>query len=269
MASPRQVEANRSNAKRSSGPKTKSGKSRSRMNAVKHGLTTNGILIPGEDPREFEALCAELEAEFAPAGAVKRELVNDLAALLWRLRRARSFEAHLIRALRLEIIEAEKKKQPDEAQRYSLQKLAYILMRLPGFRMPGDGRKVFFDWDSLVALSREELGILKNFLIGLMESQGILNGVATGSKAPGEDKPTPQPDQSTLDRLASAFNEHVQEEHGTLYTGQALIRDSEHHDALGKLIRYENSCRNAIARTLNQLFLLQSAHGAQSVSSRL
>ena len=56
MASKRQLEANRSNARRSTGPQTPSGKSRSRMNALKHGLSAKSIVIGDERPEEFEAL---------------------------------------------------------------------------------------------------------------------------------------------------------------------------------------------------------------------
>ena len=45
MASSRQIAANRANAKRSTGPKTEQGKARSRMNAWKHGLTAEDIVI--------------------------------------------------------------------------------------------------------------------------------------------------------------------------------------------------------------------------------
>ncbi|UQR65439.1 hypothetical protein LRP30_09425 [Bradyrhizobium sp. C-145] len=42
MASIRQIEANRSNAKRSTGPKTAGGKARSSQNALRHGLARSG-----------------------------------------------------------------------------------------------------------------------------------------------------------------------------------------------------------------------------------
>jgi hypothetical protein len=96
MTSFRQLEANRRNATRSTGPITEAGKHRSRRNAVRHGLcsdTVIGILEDVEDYRGFEAaIIADYDAETA----VERELVLRLASLLWRIRRATSIETSLL-----------------------------------------------------------------------------------------------------------------------------------------------------------------------------
>jgi hypothetical protein len=55
MTSFRQIEANRSNALRSTGPKTEDGKRRSRRNAVRHGLTAETIILALEDIENYEA----------------------------------------------------------------------------------------------------------------------------------------------------------------------------------------------------------------------
>jgi hypothetical protein len=93
MATKTQLEANRANARRSSGPKTPAGKARSRMNAVKHGLTAREVVSRNEDPAEFEALRLGLEADFAPKMTLEHELVDRLAGLFWRLRRVPVLEA--------------------------------------------------------------------------------------------------------------------------------------------------------------------------------
>ena len=100
MASAKQLAANRLNAKRSTGPKGEAGKSRSSKNALKHGLTAREIVIRDEDPDQFDALRAGLDADFKPSTTIERELIDRLAGLLWRLRRAVVLEADLLRPSR-------------------------------------------------------------------------------------------------------------------------------------------------------------------------
>ena len=104
MASEQQIAANRANAKRSTGPKTKAGKTQSCKNAWKHGLTAKALVINGENPKNFELLRADYEAQFKPRNALQFELVERLAVTAWRLRRIPAFEAALIEARRAEAI---------------------------------------------------------------------------------------------------------------------------------------------------------------------
>jgi hypothetical protein len=95
MTSFRQIEANRRNALKSTGPKTEAGKQQSRRNAVRHGLTAEtviGTLEDAEDYRDFEAAVI---ADYDAQSAVERELVLRLASVLWRLRRATTMETGL------------------------------------------------------------------------------------------------------------------------------------------------------------------------------
>jgi hypothetical protein len=85
--------------KRSTGPSTESGRVRSKMNALKHGLSAKAIIIEGEDPRQFEALRAGLERDFEAPTVIERELVEDLSVLLWRQRRVPRFEAAIIQRI--------------------------------------------------------------------------------------------------------------------------------------------------------------------------
>ena len=96
MASEKQLVANRANAKRSTGPKTETGKALSRMNAHKHGLTAETIVFRDEDPKAFDTLRAELEEEYNPRLGIESELVERIAVLMWRMRRIPLFEAALI-----------------------------------------------------------------------------------------------------------------------------------------------------------------------------
>jgi hypothetical protein len=79
---------NRQNAQFSTGPRTELGKLASSRNSTKHGLSTGQIIIPGENPAEFEALLADLLADHQPANASEELLVKEMAQSHWLTQRA-------------------------------------------------------------------------------------------------------------------------------------------------------------------------------------
>jgi hypothetical protein len=95
MTSVRQIEANRRNALKSTGPKTEAGKQASRCSAVRHGLTAETVIGALEDAEDYKAFEAAIIADYDAQSAVERELVLRLASLLWRLRRATTMETGL------------------------------------------------------------------------------------------------------------------------------------------------------------------------------
>ena len=103
MTSFRQIEANRRNALKSTGPTTDAGKQRSRRNAVRHGLTAETVITTLEDEEDYKAFELSVTSGFDAPTAVERELVLRLASLLWRLRRATAIDTGLLR-LQSEII---------------------------------------------------------------------------------------------------------------------------------------------------------------------
>ena len=97
MTSFRQIEANRRNARLSTGPVTEEGKGRSRQNAVRHGLTAETVIDVLEDAEDYAAFEMAVTADYDAESAVERELVLRLASLLWRLRRATAIESGLFK----------------------------------------------------------------------------------------------------------------------------------------------------------------------------
>ena len=95
MTSYRQIEANRRNALKSTGPKTEAGKRTSRCNAVRHGLTAETVLSALENAEDYKAFEAAITADYDARSAVERELVLRLVSILWRLRRATTMETGL------------------------------------------------------------------------------------------------------------------------------------------------------------------------------
>ncbi len=95
MASLKQIEANRRNALKSTGPKTSEGKAAVRMNALRHGLRARSLLIPGENPADYDQLCAGLEAEWRPQTPTEHLLLQQMAVAQWKLARFEVGELYL------------------------------------------------------------------------------------------------------------------------------------------------------------------------------
>src|SRR5947209_18471401 len=95
MTSIRQIQANRRNALKSTGPNTVEGKLQSRRNAVRHGLTAETVIRALEDAEDYKSFEAAIIADYDAQTAVERELVLRLASVLWRLRRATMMETGL------------------------------------------------------------------------------------------------------------------------------------------------------------------------------
>src|ERR1700747_1857734 len=95
MTSLKQIEANRRNALKSTGPKTEAGKQSSRCNAVRHGLTAETVIGALEDAEDYKAFEAARPADYDAQSAVERELCRRLPSLLWRLRRGTTMKTGL------------------------------------------------------------------------------------------------------------------------------------------------------------------------------
>ena len=96
MATRKQIRANRRNARKSTGPRSDAGKAASSANALSHGLTAaRTVVLPEEEPEDFEQLRQGVIADLAPAGALQEALAQRIAVLLWRLDRVARLEAEL------------------------------------------------------------------------------------------------------------------------------------------------------------------------------
>ena len=125
MTSFRQIEANRRNARKSTGPTTEEGKQRSRCNAVRHGLTAETVIGALEDAEDYQAFEAAITADYDAQSAIERELVLRLASLLWRLHRATTIETGLFEIQANHLTEVKRGSQFQPAS----QEVVYALFR--------------------------------------------------------------------------------------------------------------------------------------------
>jgi len=97
MTSTQKLEANRRNAKLSTGPRDTT---RTRLNALKHGILSNDTLILAGDGKEelevFEEFRRQLRDDLTPIGALEEFLVDNIVMLAWRWRRLLRYEASII-----------------------------------------------------------------------------------------------------------------------------------------------------------------------------
>lgn len=92
MTSLKQIEANRLNAIKSTGPRTDEGKRRSRLNAVRHGLAAETVIAAFENAADYASFERRIASDYQITTATDEVLVSRLASVLWRLRRSTSIE---------------------------------------------------------------------------------------------------------------------------------------------------------------------------------
>jgi hypothetical protein len=92
MATEKQIRANQLNAQKSTGPRTEEGKPQSRRNALKHGLTGAGIVLPEDEEAAVRARAAEWHSSLKPSNPYELWLVHRIAVASIRIERCEWLE---------------------------------------------------------------------------------------------------------------------------------------------------------------------------------
>jgi hypothetical protein len=95
MSTLAQITANQQNSEKSTGPKTPEGKKRSALNAIRHNLTGQVVVVQESEAQIYDAHCREYRADLAPKGKVEVDLTQELADLRWSINRIRAHETNL------------------------------------------------------------------------------------------------------------------------------------------------------------------------------
>ena len=103
MSTEAQINANRQNAQRSTGPRTAGGKAAVSQNAIKHGLFARQNVLECENEADFDFHREQLLAEWAPVGYMESTLTERIVSLSWRLRRCERMHSEVME----EMIEVE------------------------------------------------------------------------------------------------------------------------------------------------------------------
>ncbi len=161
MTTAKQIEANRRNAQRSTGPRTAEGRACVSQNRAKRGFFAPRTLVPGESLDEYDALVRSLERDLKPYDALERGLVRQIASAEWRLNRAVEIETgmfserfdHLRKCRDLPL------NQPLEASQHS---------KLLGGLLVHDAQG-----DSLSKLSRYEMRLSRRYFAVLAHLEAV------------------------------------------------------------------------------------------------
>ena len=92
MSSLRQIEANRLNALKSTGPTSAAGKAASSMNAFKTGLHAKSLVLPSEKRADLQQLIDEYYSAHTPKSPEARGLLDDVILCEWEIRRLHAAE---------------------------------------------------------------------------------------------------------------------------------------------------------------------------------
>ena len=102
MATKAQINANRRNSTKSTGPQTAEGKAAVSQNAFKHGLFVNKAVVRDESQDEYDLHREALLAELGPVGEMESILADRVVNLSWRLKRAERMQNQSIDYLGLD-----------------------------------------------------------------------------------------------------------------------------------------------------------------------
>src|SRR5205807_3832544 len=83
---------NKANAQKSTGPRTEAGKQRSKLNALRHGLTGQTVVLPSDDLIAYQRHCQQLHDQYHPKNPMEVQLTQAVADLSWRLNRITAIE---------------------------------------------------------------------------------------------------------------------------------------------------------------------------------
>ena len=247
MATPKKNETKRRNAGSSTGPRTRGGKDRARMNARNHGLRCHEVLLPGEDPDEFEAFREDLSRDLGPVGMLESELADQVVSSCWWLRRCERIGAGLLGGGShvMDMIASKKPEEFVEMLRYNqdLENLndvqifgRFLILLAEDYR-----RKI---------LDRHNIAIVRDNDLADLYKKAILSDV----NVRGADTIL---DKEILDVFLKVVAIEQQRNPLTYDVALAFQKDLLEQEGLAKLARYETTHRRAFHRGLQELHRLQ------------
>jgi hypothetical protein len=257
--------ASRRNGAKSKGPKTPEGKAISSLNALKHGLLSNLVVVPGlESKADFEKLYEDLRIDLLPVGRTQEVLVEKIAVYYWRWRRAVA------------------------AEQGEINNLGPFPPQDP-LRREADEEQILVDERQLELLNAalgevEEHGYLEsNFITQLYaqfwEDRMWVEHLDTHNRAALINLSRLKPSEAvgaeeharTCPNSVEQMLQEMANRLGALHRGRVVLFGTPrpsylpHPEVVDRILRYETTIEKALYRALNQLERMQRHQGGELV----
>ncbi len=234
------IQANQQNGKKGIGPTSEDGKKKSRMNAVRHGLTARTAVLRGEDEEAYEEQRAKMYEEHQPVGVMECFCVDEMVLCMWNLRRSARMRIEIFEALRDQLREdaaraamkEDSEEVVDDIQKYldgvmSLLQAAENPVRDEETKEEGDERAKKGVHESQMGLLADvELRGHRLKALEALRSQAHVKTTLTALDGPS--------------------------------LGEVFLADAANGDGLGKLLRYDTFWLNRLSKNYRMLQDLQS-----------
>jgi hypothetical protein len=284
----KQLNANRRNAKRATGPKTSAGKALVALNSVAHGVYCISPVVEGlESKRAWTAYRSAMMDCLAPVGMVEMTLAERITLAAWRLRRVARFESEQIRLeqedalehvsrglgykMDLDLDEAGLQQMLDEPKlrEERCQRVSSLLTASDETPLSGE------DAEDLLWFAHEQLGQTKQFdgywkQLPAVETwqmgpiRQLIRGLSDQHRKPFDEFLRTLSERASAEWADSYKKERVARASVDQYRREHLLPDIE---SLEKIQRYESHLSRQFHRDLHELQRLQAARLGHPVAT--
>ena len=200
------------------------------MNALKHGLLAQHVVLPTEDEHEFQTFSLGLEQQLQPVGELEGILVDSIAAYAWRLRRLVRVEKGLL--IRYTYSHTLEESRDEASEHEETEKL-----------MLGEVIQVYKDLAPTVGPHTDEA------------TAAAVASIVTANENFQEARRRAKEAKAVRDGADGIL-------------GLAFITDAVEADAFAKLSRYESHIQRSMFKALNELQSLQAVRGKKESTAK-
>jgi hypothetical protein len=260
--------ANRENAKKSTGPRTKRGKAYSRRNAIKHGLFARHFMdfvLQNESWSEYEELLAGLRADYNPVGAAEELEVERIAQCWWRLMRANRYENAAKRLAIRDVARRELAEQSKYCDKRDAEEKEFILQLQKLSDEIDAADQVPTDLRERIIAMRPEFGPMWPFVeSGAKELMNIPDFANLAEEYSPEERSRGL--AFAMITVAKSFIKQLRENRRRSVTELAYDQHAiPNSDALDKILRYEAAIDRNLNRAVDRLERLQRRRKGEPV----